>query len=282
MSNVSIFEKSWTEIVFEGRNKSYGAYQLRNDNPRTTLTALLLGLLSIVSVAGIVLLVQALNSNQQIADPIFDEPVIVTPYNPMPPSEPKAANIPLADDDAEELDDDKRVIDDPVIVDDNADDVRRNDENQNTSSPETGNEGSNSSETGSGETAGTGSGETGTTSGTGNIPIDSNKPVPTGELDRLPEFPGGIKKFYDYVGRRFEKPNITEEGIKTVLLSFVIETNGDMSDIQVLRSAGREIDREALRVLKSLKTRWKSGMKNGEPVRTLYTLPITVDMKNLD
>ncbi len=108
--------------------------------------------------------------------------------------------------------------------------------------------------------------------------ITPKGPVTPTELDKQPFFPGGIKKFYDYVGSNFEKQNIDEEegqSIK-VLVSFVIEKNGSMTDIVVTRKTTPEIDKEAIRVLKSLKTKWSPGIKNGEPVRTQFTLPITV------
>ena len=47
MANINLFGKDWTNIVFEGRNKAYGAYKLREENPKTTLFALLLGVVCI-------------------------------------------------------------------------------------------------------------------------------------------------------------------------------------------------------------------------------------------
>jgi protein TonB len=62
----------------------------------------------------------------------------------------------------------------------------------------------------------------------------------------------------------------------SVIVSFVIEKDGSMTDIKVLRNATPSIDREAIRVLKSLRIKWKPGIKNGKPVRTEYKLPIKV------
>lgn len=47
MANINLFGKDWTNIVFEGRNKAYGAYKLRQENPKTTMLALLLGVVCI-------------------------------------------------------------------------------------------------------------------------------------------------------------------------------------------------------------------------------------------
>jgi protein TonB len=94
----------------------------------------------------------------------------------------------------------------------------------------------------------------------------------------MPEFPGGIQKFYNYVGNNFEKPEIDELNNYKVYVAFVIERDGSMSDIKVIKDPGFGLGREAVRVLKSLKTKWSPGMIGSKPVRTAYNLPITVQM----
>ena len=83
-----------------------------------------------------------------------------------------------------------------------------------------------------------------------------------------------MNAFYTFIGDNFEKLEIEET--VSVIVSFVIEKNGSMTDITVLRSASPSVDREAIRVLKSIKTKWKPGLKHGKPVRTEYKLPIKV------
>jgi protein TonB len=63
-----------------------------------------------------------------------------------------------------------------------------------------------------------------------------------------------------------------------ILVSFVVEKDGSMTDIQVKRDPGYGLGKEAIRVLKSLKTKWVPGMIGTKPVRTSYSLPITVQM----
>ena len=92
----------------------------------------------------------------------------------------------------------------------------------------------------------------------------------------MPEFPGGIKKFYTYVGNNFEKPELDSENAIRVSVSFVIEKDGSMTDIKVLKDPGYGLGAEAIRVLKSLKTKWSPGMFEGKAVRTSYNLPITI------
>jgi protein TonB len=98
-------------------------------------------------------------------------------------------------------------------------------------------------------------------------------------LDRLPEFPGGIAKFYSYVGTNFEKPEMELSESIRVTVNFIIEKDGSMTGIQVKSDPGFGIATEAIRVLKSLKTKWLPGMVNSKAVRTAYSLPITVQLE---
>ena len=267
MSNVSIYEKQWIDLVFEGKNQKYGAYQLRQENERTTIIALFSGLLLVAAIGGILILSSFINKPAVIVTtPVIDEPVIVVDYV-VPPITPivtpkTTTAIPQAPKEP--------TLFTPIVVVkpiDATDPVPKN----NNIIPNT--------PTGITSETGIGTIPTVITTGTGKIPTDTGNVVTTtAELDYLPEFPGGIKKFYEYVGTNFEKPEL--DGIATVkvLMSFVIEKDGSLTDIKVLRNPGYGLDTEAIRVLKSLKTKWKPGLKDGQKMRTQYTLPITVQM----
>ena len=88
--------------------------------------------------------------------------------------------------------------------------------------------------------------------------------------DRILSFDG---KDGNSPGDSVELYNALKKGtVKTV----VIERDGAMSDIKVLSKTNDDLNAEAIRVLKSLKTKWTAGIKDGQAVRTKYTLPITV------
>jgi protein TonB len=114
--------------------------------------------------------------------------------------------------------------------------------------------------------------------GTGTMGDYGNELVTTELLDKKPEFPGGMEKFYRYVGNKFVTPNIDSEKTIRIIISFVVEKDGSMTDIQVRNNPGYGLEKEAVRVLKSLKTKWTPGIINSKPVRTAYNLPITVQM----
>ncbi|KAF2507774.1 regulatory sensor-transducer, BlaR1/MecR1 family protein [Flavobacterium zhairuonense] len=97
--------------------------------------------------------------------------------------------------------------------------------------------------------------------------------VTVNDVERQPEFPGGILEFYKFVGKNFKTPAEKIEG--KVIVEFMIETDGSLSEFQVIKDLGLGLGDEAIRVLK-LSPKWNPGIQKGQPVRLLYTLPITI------
>ncbi len=271
MSNVSIFEKKWIDLVFEGKNKEYGAYQLRNNNSKTTITAFLFGLTFIASISGLGFLLSSFGETPKpfIVPESPNDSIIVVDVKYPPIDQPKSPETVAP----------KKETAEPIVPEhpkykavetSNAtQEVPKNSALPTTNNTPTG------GDTGTG-TAPSGGTNTGTSTSS-SLPIPDNGPVKTFELDRQPAFPGGIKSFYEYVSTNFEKQEIEDESVR-VMVSFVIEKNGAMSNITVLKNTNPAVDREAIRVLKSLKTKWSPGIKDNQAVRTQFTLPITIVM----
>ncbi|PZO29918.1 MAG: hypothetical protein DCF13_04880 [Flavobacteriaceae bacterium] len=96
----------------------------------------------------------------------------------------------------------------------------------------------------------------------------------TAGIQVLPEFPGGMEKFFKYIGQNYKTPEV--KGLKgKIFLTFIIEKDGNLSDIKVIRDIGHGTGEEAVRVLKACPA-WKPGELNGEKVRVQYSLPITI------
>ncbi|NDP26022.1 MAG: energy transducer TonB [Flavobacterium sp.] len=265
MSTLSIYETRWIDLVFENRNKEYGAYQLRRNSSRTTVMAFFSGIL-LIAAFGVIFTLSNLFGNPIVVEtnPIIDEPIIVTPYSvqPIKPKTPVNTSPATA---PQEL----KVLQ-PMVVSSTPDviaDVPTNKDVLESHPASSGTEG------------GTGVNTTSGTIESPTLPLDDGKAInTTTDLDKLPEFPGGINKFYSYVGNNFEKPEIDAVNSLKIYVAFVIEKDGSMTDIKVLRDPGYGLGREAIRVLKSLKTKWSPGMIGSKPVRTSYNLPITVQM----
>ena len=94
-------------------------------------------------------------------------------------------------------------------------------------------------------------------------------------VEVMPEFPGGAEKMMDYLSTNIKYPEeAKEKGISgRVFLSFVIEKDGSVTDVKVMRSVNPLVDNEAVRVVKAM-PKWKPGLMKGKPVRVNYVLPI--------
>lgn len=114
-------------------------------------------------------------------------------------------------------------------------------------------------------------------------------PIPSGEDEKeeeaddivhfsveiMPEFPGGEKALLKWIAEHVSYPtSAAERNIEgRVSCAFVINTDGSISDIQILRSVDPSLDREAIRVLKEMPN-WKPGMQQGRAVRVKYNVPV--------
>lgn len=277
MSNVSIYEKNWIDLVFEGKNKEYGAYQLRQQSTRTTLLALISGTAFFCSAIGLGFFLTSFGDESHTSPIPPDVVINVSNYNNPPEKEEpkKETAAPKKEEPAEEVK--SKELTNPVVVKhtENPDDITPNKEIKNTTENPT--EGGNTNGTNAPNTGG----GTPSLSNPDAGSTKTNGVVTTDKLDKLPEYPGGINRFYTYVSKNITKPEIDEasgEITMSVIMSFVIEKDGSMTEIRALRSTDATLEREAIRVLKASKVKWQPGIKDGNPVRTLYMLPIKVKM----
>ncbi|HAH55913.1 MAG TPA: hypothetical protein DCM02_11695 [Flavobacterium sp.] len=96
----------------------------------------------------------------------------------------------------------------------------------------------------------------------------------TAGIEVKPEFPGGYEAFYKFIAENYKTPNVVGLNGK-VYVAFVIEKDGSITDIKVLRDIGHGTGKEAIRVLE-LSPKWIPGEQNGKKVRCTYALPINI------
>ena len=95
-------------------------------------------------------------------------------------------------------------------------------------------------------------------------------------VEQMPEFPGGPQALFEWLSKNIKYPAIAEEkGVQgRVIVTFVVERDGSITDVRVVKSVDPSLDMEAVRVVKSM-PRWIPGKQNGSAIRVETTVPIT-------
>ena len=98
-------------------------------------------------------------------------------------------------------------------------------------------------------------------------------------VEQMPEFPGGQEGLVNYLVENLNYPEKAKAKKITgkVYVSFVVEKDGSISNVKVLRDIGYGCGEEAMRVVKAM-PRWKPGMQRGKNVRVQYTLPLNFQL----
>ena len=93
-------------------------------------------------------------------------------------------------------------------------------------------------------------------------------------VEKMPSFPGGSEALKEYLKKntRYPNPDACIQG--RVVVVFVVDEKGNLSDVKVARSVEPSLDAEAVRVVKSM-PRWNPGIEKGKAVKVRYTLPVT-------
>lgn len=99
-------------------------------------------------------------------------------------------------------------------------------------------------------------------------------------VEVMPSFEGGDQELLRYLGDNLKYPKIAIDvnAERTVYLQFVVEADGNIAEVTVLRSVFEHLDQEAIRVIKAM-PKWLPGRQNGKSVRVLYTIPIKFDIQ---
>lgn len=95
-------------------------------------------------------------------------------------------------------------------------------------------------------------------------------------VEQMPEFPGGQEALMQFLRQEVKYPKEAEEkGLQgRVVVRYIIEKDGSISEVEIAKSVNEYLDAEAIRVVKAM-PKWKPGKQNGEPVRVKFTIPVT-------
>lgn len=293
MANINILGKDWTNIVFEDRNKSYGAYKLRQDSDKNTFLALIIGL----GMIGSVFVISAFYSNYNtvpfttevqddssgtiVTDVVFQpkkapETVLTEDYKDKTVAGSAAASV------IQERSLTNVIVKEDVNVNSQLTTAQDDFNDRITSGIKDRQANSNGqlhtdgTQTGDTEATQGGTGP-GTEVGPGNTDTSTNKIHNFVQVKAEPI--EGKEAFYARYINKFKATDVTGSATQIkVTLKFVVEKDGSFSNIQVINDQNG-VGQEAVRVLKTM-PKWKPAEQNGKTVRSTFTLPITLKVAN--
>ena len=278
--NVDLTSKEWRDLVFEGKNQEFGAYQLRKSSDKRHNLAMLYVLIGLAVVGAILFSLSIYNDyraeieaaeakeraekmsaaqlaqmeeveevEEEVEEQRFEQPEIEVPQEVL--ATVQVTQIAIVD--AEEVK--NEVMDMEAQKEDN---TARGVVNQ---------EGSDDADKFQAVAE--------------QVVVKEPEPEPVKEeeifvaVEQQPEFPGGTAALMKWLANNVRYPQMAlENGISgRVIVKFVVEKDGSVSGVTLVRGVDKDLDREAIRVVKSM-PKWQPGKNNGQAVRCYFNLPV--------
>ena len=276
MSQIDLIDNKWSDLMFENRNKEYGAYVLRRQTGRRNVVAILAVLLLFACVMVYMVAKNAYDEYQKTHQ-IHDQ---VTELTTLKQEKKKDAKVERKE--IVKQQEVEKVVEKvkssvkftaPVIKKD--DEVKPEDEMKTQ-------EEIMDSKVAVGFANVVGNDENGEVLKAKEV--IATEPVKPKEeenkvfdvVEQMPSFPGGNSALMQFLSKNIKYPVVAEEnGIQgRVICTFVVERDGRVTDVHVVKSVDPSLDKEAVRVVSSMPN-WIPGKQNGSAVRVKYTLPVT-------
>ena len=273
MSKIDLISNEWTDLVFEGRNQSYGAYQLRKSTGKRNLWALIIVALAAVLLYLGLQLQRMAEANKKVEN---TQAVELAKLNTEKKKEAKVEKKEIIRQEPEKVVEQVKSsvkFTAPIIKKDEEvkeeDEIKLEEVEKSTKAI-----GSFNVE---------GNDEVGGAVLKAKEDIKAPEPPKHEEetkiftvVEQMPLFPGGDAALMAYLRDNIHYPTVAaENGVQgRVVVGFVVERDGSITDVNVLRSVDPSLDREAMRVVKGM-PRWTPGKQNGSAVRVKYQVPVT-------
>lgn len=273
MSKIDLISNEWTDLVFEGRNQAYGAYKLRKGTAKRNVWALIIvGLAAALLYLGLQLQKMA-EANKKVEN---TQAVELAKLNP----EKKEAKVEKKEIIKQEP---EKVVEQvkssvkftaPIIKKDSEvkeedeiklDEVQKSDKAVGAFTVEGNDE-------------------------VGGAVLKAKEDIAAPEppkhvveetkiftvVEQMPMYPGGDAALMGYLRDNIHYPTVAaENGVQgRVVVGFVVERDGSITDVKILRGVDPSLDREAMRVVKSM-PKWTPGKQNGSAVRVKYQVPVS-------
>ena len=272
MAKIDLIDNGWVDLVFEGKNHSYGAYQLRKETGKRNLMAILVMFAIGVAIAAFVA-IKGVVENAMKQDVAIEADVELAKL-----AEKKEAKVEKKEErkiekvEVEKVKSSVKFVP-PVIKKD--DEVKPEEELKSQ-------EELNKTNTAIGAFDVKGNDEAAGEVLKAKEVIAQPEPPKEEEtkvfdvVEQMPSFPGGPSALMQYLSSNIKYPVVAEEnGVQgRVVCTFVVERDGSITDVRVIKSVDPSLDKEAVRVVKSM-PKWIPGKQNGSAVRVKYTVPVT-------
>jgi periplasmic protein TonB len=266
MEQEQLMQADYLDIIYDNRNKMYGSYELRRNYNRRTAKAILLLLGCVAALSSFTLVGKKAPMERTV---VFDRDTRLSEVHIQPRVVPPVPKQPATPPPATQQVRTTQMTPPRITRDIDADKPLPTVTTLNNSTP--------------GPV--TASGAAGTASTIGNGKDNVAQPVivaatpkpPVRWAAKMPEFAGDM---YSYISKVLRYPDAAREsGIEgQVLIEFVVNEDGSVSDIKVVRGIGGGCDEEAVRMVHGM-PHWKPGEQNGIPVKVVFALPVKFELK---
>ena len=280
---VNLSSREWCDLVFEGKNKDFGAYVIRTESTKRHNLAVLWALIGAVAVAALSL--GLMKANQYLEErrlaALQDQKTYIVDFTPeteeqqpeqqiIEPEEPEVLEDVLSSVKVTELqivDDDKVRPEDEILTQEEIEETNKAFGQTNVDNGQ--------DERDKFQTA--------VTDVVVEKPVEKPKEAVAQvfhSVEQMPQFPGGEAALMKYLQSHINYPPMAvENGVQgRVVVQFVVDKTGKVGEVVVVRNVDKDLDKEAVRVCKSL-PKFTPGRQNGQAVSVWYTLPVTFKLQ---
>ena len=275
MSKIDLLDQKWIDLVFEGKNEEYGAYVIRQDTNRRNLYGILVLIGILASIVLTFLVVNVAQNAIAAAQAEHETEVALEAVEEEMEEDKDEEEIVYEQEELEQLVAEETVMNSEKFTayemeDDAPEQVTKTQDEVAQSDIAIGaidyDQGSDEAEhvLKVNEKV------------VDEVPPKVEETKVFDVVEQMPQFKGGDAALMDYLNKNIKYPVIAEEnGIQgRVVATFVVERDGSITDVRVIKSVDPSLDKEAVRVVKSM-PKWNPGKQNGAAVRVKFTLPVT-------
>ena len=273
--DINLTSKKWNDIIFEGKNKDYGAYEMRQSSSKRHIIAFSLIIVLVIFVSFLPSLIQTVSSSRKVTENISESTVLVDLQKELeeqvqekdiireetaPPPPPLKSTIQFT---APEIVDASEITEDDAMK--TQDELAESKVQISVATVE----------------------GTDDEHGIDIADLEQHKVIAEDVenkvfdvVEQQPQFPGGMSELMKFLSDNIVYPQIAlESGLQgRVIVQFVVNKNGEIVNIQVVKGVDPFLDKEAVRVINTM-PKWIPGKQNGQAVNVKFTLPVNFKLK---